>query len=51
LWFVAETDYGRKLKIVFIQRSDGRIDIKTAYEANPTEIEIYERVSKKTKRK
>ena len=39
LWFVAETDYGRKLKVVFINDDD--INIKTAYEANKEEIRIY----------
>jgi hypothetical protein len=45
-WFVAETNQRRKLKIVFIQRTFGdqrRVDIRTAYDANPTEIAIYER--------
>ncbi len=40
-WFVAETDFGRKLKVVFIQDADGSISIKTAYIANPEEIRIY----------
>lgn len=39
-WFIAETDRGRKLKVCFMLR-DGDIYIKTAYEANPTEIGIY----------
>ncbi|WMS88419.1 hypothetical protein [Pleionea litopenaei] len=39
-WFIADTDYGRKLKIVFV--AVGRdIHIKSAYEANAKEIEIY----------
>jgi len=41
LWFVAETNHGRKLKVVFVQRPDGCIDIKTAYIANPVELRIY----------
>nr|MBS0020571.1 ADP-ribosyl-(dinitrogen reductase) hydrolase [Gammaproteobacteria bacterium] len=40
-WFVAETDYGRQLKVVFLQHSDGTILIKTAYEANSEEKRIY----------
>lgn len=40
-WFVAETDHGRKLKVVFIQIPDGTILIKTAYEANSEEKRIY----------
>ena len=39
-WFVAETDYGIKLKIVFIQKGSD-IHIKTAYKANQKEIQIY----------
>jgi uncharacterized DUF497 family protein len=43
-WFVAQTDFGRVLKVVFMYFPDtGEIHIKTAYEANPIEIEIYER--------
>lgn len=41
LWFVAETDFGRKLKIAFMQDKDGDIHIKTAYPANEEEIRIY----------
>ena len=43
MWFVAETDYGRKLKIVFIQEVDESITLKTAYEANTEELRIYEK--------
>jgi hypothetical protein len=39
-WFVAETDFGRILKVVFI-RDDGDVIIKTAYDANPIEQHIY----------
>jgi hypothetical protein len=42
LWFIAETDYGRLLKIVFISQ-DNDIIIKTAYAPNETEINIYTR--------
>ncbi|MFV0576063.1 MAG: hypothetical protein ACK5NC_11715 [Vibrio sp.] len=42
LWFVSETDYGRKLKIVFIHyNNENKYVIKTAYPANETEIRIY----------
>lgn len=41
LWFVAETRVGRLLKIVF-QVRDGNMHVITAYEANETEIRIYE---------
>ncbi|MCG6365344.1 hypothetical protein [Vibrio fluvialis] len=44
LWFVAETDYGRKLKVVFIHNpSNNNIIIRTCYPANPVEISIYEK--------
>lgn len=43
-WFVAETDYGRKLKVVFIPRESG-FHIRTAYKANDDEIRIYEKYS------
>lgn len=42
LWFVAETNKGRKLKICTIIR-DGAHHIKTAYDANDEEIRIYEK--------
>ena len=43
-WFVAETDYGKKLKIVFISDPNNNdIHIKTAYLANAEEIRIYEK--------
>jgi len=42
MWFVAETDMGRLLKVVFIE-VDGEIHIKTAYEANEKERRIYEK--------
>jgi len=40
LWFVANTNKGRKLKVCIIVR-DGVIHIKTAYDANSEEIRIY----------
>jgi len=42
-WFIAETDYGKKLKVVFIQDQNNDVHIKTAYLANPDEIRIYEK--------
>jgi hypothetical protein len=42
LWFIAETDYGKKLKICFIPYPD-RLVIKTAYAPNKTELDIYDR--------
>lgn len=41
-WFIAETDYGRKLKVVFIAKNTDII-IRTAYSANPTELAIYKK--------
>jgi len=41
-WFIAETDYGRRLKIVFILK-DGNILLKTAYMPNCKEETIYQR--------
>ena len=42
-WFIAETDHGRLLKIVFIELPDGHYEIKTAYAPNENEVNIYER--------
>ncbi|MFC0708676.1 ADP-ribosyl-(dinitrogen reductase) hydrolase [Azorhizophilus paspali] len=41
-WFVAQTNTGRLLKVVFVFK-DGSVYLKTAYEANPDEIRIYEK--------
>ena len=44
-WFIAETDYGRKLKVCFIPVVDekGRphVVIKSAFEPNQAEIQLY----------
>ncbi len=42
-WFIAETDTGRRLKVVFIQISPVKTVIRTAYEPDDIEEEIYER--------
>ena len=45
-WFIAPTNRGRLLKIVFVQlpAKDGvKISLKTAYEPNATEIRIYDK--------
>lgn len=39
-WFIAQTFWGRKLKICFVE-TDEDIIIKTAYEPNDKEIRIY----------
>ncbi|MCD6040117.1 MAG: uncharacterized protein K0S27_1517 [Gammaproteobacteria bacterium] len=45
LWFIAETDQGRLLKIIFIELQNGTYEIKTAYEPNDNEVKIYEKYS------
>lgn len=42
LWFIALTNRGRSLKIVYIQHGSS-IDLKTAYEPNDVEVSIYRR--------
>ena len=42
LWIIAETNHCRELKLLFIV-SDGDVVVKSAYEPNQTEIEVYER--------
>lgn len=44
LWFVAETNRRRKLKICYVHKDD-QIMIKTAYPANAIEISLYERLN------
>jgi hypothetical protein len=42
LWFVSETDYGRRLKIVYVHDlSTKNIEIKSAYLANDEVARIY----------
>lgn len=43
LWFITETDFGRRLKIVFMVLKNGHYEIKTAYEPNLNEERIYEK--------
>lgn len=40
LWFVAPTNRGRLLKVVFIYR-DGKVFLRTAYEADEAAQKIY----------
>lgn len=42
LWFIALTNQGRKLKVAYIQKGV-KVILKTAYEPNEQELEIYER--------
>ena len=46
-WFIAETYYGRKLKIAFIQKGANTI-IRTAYDPNKNELRIFNKYSTKT---
>lgn len=41
-WFIAETNFGRKLKIAFIPREE-IVTVRTAYSPNDTELRIYEK--------
>jgi len=42
LWFISRTNKGRLLKVVYIQK--GReVHLKSAFDPNPAEIEIYSR--------
>ena len=41
MWFISDTFMGRKLKIAFIQDTDGTLHIKTAYDPNAQECWIY----------
>ncbi len=43
-WFIAKTDKGEMLKIVFIFR-DGNFYLRSAFKPNKTEISIYNRWS------
>ncbi|PLR33020.1 ADP-ribosyl-(dinitrogen reductase) hydrolase [Chimaeribacter californicus] len=46
LWFIAETNSGRKLKICFVPRGPGNPSgpvLKTAYEPNRVEEDIYQK--------
>lgn len=40
-WFIAETDYGRKLKVAFIPRGKD-VYIRSAYDPSPEDIAYYE---------
>jgi hypothetical protein len=45
VWFISETNYGKKLKIACVVR-DGDVYLRTAYPPNETELRIYARNSK-----
>lgn len=40
-WFIAETDAGRRLKVLYIRLSPTEVVIRTAYEPNADEERVY----------
>ena len=48
MWFVAETDKGRLLKVVFVER-DGNIYIKSAFDASDNACRIYDEKANRRK--
>ncbi len=44
-WFIAETDSGRRLKVVYIQITVLDFVIKTAYDPDASEEDIYQKYS------
>ncbi len=40
-WFIAETDAGRRLKVVYIQLNTEDVALRSAYEPNTEEERIY----------
>jgi hypothetical protein len=43
-WFIADTDKGRTLKVIFIIHQDsGRVTIKSSFSPSATVIELYEK--------
>lgn len=42
LWFIAETDAGRRLKVVFQRYNNTEYVIKSAYEPNAEEERLYQ---------
>jgi hypothetical protein len=45
LWFIAPTDSGRMLKVVFMEQAGPTYEIKTAYEPNEEEERIHAKYS------
>lgn len=46
-WFISETNYGRKLKIIFVPK-DGDIYLRSAFAPNEAELRIYKNHGSKT---
>ena len=49
MWFIAETNRFRRLKVVFIKQRSGDVLIRTAYEPDETEEWIYEHETRPTR--
>ena len=45
LWFIAETNRGRRLKVIFMF-IDGNVHIKSAFEAHQDAIAVYDKYGK-----
>lgn len=46
LWFIAPTNKGRSLKVIFIFSTSGNIYLKSAYEPEADAITIYDEVGR-----
>lgn len=44
MWFIAETNQGRALKVAFVQK-DGKIHIKTCYEPSQRATDVYNKLA------
>ena len=42
-WFIAETNRGRQLKVIFVADGQGGYNLKSAFEPNEDELRIYSR--------
>ncbi len=49
LWFIAQTDAGKRLKVVFIRYSINEYVLKTAYPPNLDEEKIYKYYGRRSK--
>jgi uncharacterized DUF497 family protein len=50
-WFIATTDVGRELKVVFFIDADENIPVViTAYEPNDEEVKLYEKIQRQKKK-
>lgn len=44
MWFISENDYGRRLKVCYIEKDDG-VTIRSAFVPNQTEERVYAKFS------